>query len=130
MSLLSERSVYSVEQASYKFCYSCKFDGDASGKTCQKCGKPLHARQQIRVLGGRMLALSLILVVGMAYIIYSMDQSIINSGKPGATTKWTASPAFITGLWHLVIGRRNLILIGVVFSVTAVLFIFSKFLAE
>jgi hypothetical protein len=137
------------EKPFYKFCYNCKFEDEVFENICPKCRKPLRSRQQIRVLGGVMLALSLILIVGMAYIIYSMDQSIINSGKPGSTTKWTASPAqistmfgvlytvlaigisaFVAGLWHLVIGRRNLILIWIMFGLTIGLFVFSKFLPE
>jgi len=134
---------------SYKFCYNCKFEGEVSENACNKCGKPLHARQKIRVLGGLMLFISLILIVGMAFIIYSMDRSIMDSGKPGSTTKWTAAPeeismmfgvlytvlavgisAFIAGLWHLIIGRRNLTLIGIIFSLTIGLLIISKFLPE
>lgn len=138
-----------IDQYLYKFCYNCKFEGDVVENICPKCRKPLHARQQIRVLGGVMLGLSLILIVGMAYIIYSMDRSLMNSGKPGSVTKWTASPseismmfgvlytvlatgiaAFIAGLWHLVIGRRNLVLIWIIFGLTMGLFIFSRFLPE
>ena len=95
-----------------------------------------------------MLGLSIILIVGMGYIIYNVDQSIINSKKPGSTTKWTATPAeislmfgvfytvlavgisaFIAGLWHLVIGRRNLTLISVIFGLTIVLYIFSAIIS-
>jgi hypothetical protein len=149
MDSLTERSVHSPVLPSYKFCCRCKFEGEVAENTCQKCGNPLHARQMIRVLGGMMLFLSLILIVGMAYIIYSIDLSIINSGKPGSTTKWTAPPeqiwlmfgvlytvlaigvaTFIAGLWHLVIGRRNLVLFWLIFGLTAALFILSRFLPE
>ena len=96
-----------------------------------------------------MIALSLILIVGMGYVIYSVDRSITLSGKPGSTTKWTATPteislmfgvlytvlatgisAFIAGLWHLVIGRRNLTLIWTMFALTIVLFVFANYLPQ
>jgi len=137
------------EKPFYKFCYNCKFEDEIFENICPKCRKPLRSRQQIRVLGAVMLGLSLILIIGMVYIIYRVDQSIIASRKPGSLTKWTASPAeismifgifytvlatgisaFIAGLWHLVVGRRNLILIWIMFGLTFVLLIFSKLLSE
>src|SRR4051812_22489043 len=84
------------EKPFYKFCYNCKFEDELFENLCPKCRKPLRSRQQIRILGAVMMVLSLILIAGMGYIIYRMDQSIINSHKPEALTKWTASHAQIS----------------------------------
>lgn len=149
MNTLSQQKVYDVGGSGYKFCHRCKFEGEIAGGNCQNCGNRLVAKQQIRVFGGMMLSVSIILIVGMAYLIYNIDRSIIDSGKPGSTTKWTLSPdqielmfgvlytvlaigvsTFIVGLWHLVIGRRNLVLFWIIFGVTGALFILSKFLPE
>lgn len=149
MNTLSQQNVYSVGGPGYKFCHRCKFEGEIAGGNCHNCGNRLVAKQRIRVFGGMMLSVSIILIVGMAYLIYSIDRSIINSGKPGSAIRWTASPseiqlmfgvlytvlavgvsAFIAGLWHLVIGRRNLVLFWLIFGLTAGLFVLSKFLPE
>jgi len=138
-----------IPQPLYQACTNCDSSGEFTAKPCANCTRPQTSERQTRMLGALMIALSLILIVGMGYVIYSVDRSITLSGKPGSTTKWTATPteislmfgvlytvlatgisAFIAGLWHLVIGRRNLTLIWTMFALTIVLFVFANYLPQ
>lgn len=138
-----------IPQPLYQTCANCNSAGEFIGEPCANCSLPRTSEHQTRVLGALMIALSLILIVGMGYVIYSVDRSITLSGKPGSTTKWTATQteislmfgvlytvlatgisAFIAGLWHLVIGRRNLTLVWIIFGLTRILFLFSKLILE
>ena len=138
-----------IPQPLYQACPHCNSAGEFTEQTCVNCSLPQTSERQNRMLGALMIALSLILIVGMAYVIYSIDRSLVSSDKPGSATKWTASPtemsimfgvlytvlatgisAFTAGLWHLVIGRRNLTLVWTMFALTIVLFIFANYLPQ
>lgn len=102
----------------------------------------MKSKSQIRVLGAVLTLLSGFLVVFMSVIAFFIYNTVQQSDKPGATSKFTGSEndiliiiaifglvilfgiiGLITGLWQLIFGRRNLILVYSLLAIGAVLFI-------
>jgi hypothetical protein len=126
----------------YKFCFKCKWEGETSETLCPRCHKKLKSRSFIRGTGAVMAMLGAFLVVLLSAIIFWMWNLIEQTGKPGSTARFTGTKsemvmafgvlgavllfgfiALITGLWQLVIGRRNLILVYILLVLAAGLYI-------
>lgn len=82
---------------------------------------------------------------GMAYLAAEMTNTIANSSDPNATTKYEGSEfqiffmfnaftfifAFglapvVAGAWQFIFGRRNLVLLWIIFASTLVFFIAGR----
>lgn len=131
----------------HKTCFKCKYEGQTAEKLCPRCRKRLHTATEIRTLGGVLAALGAFLIVVMGAITVWSVGMISNSGKPGATSKFTGTKdqmylmfgifgfvllfgftSLVAGLWQLLFGRRNMMLIyiilglGVIFLVGGTIF--------
>lgn len=128
-----------LSQAIRKLSDNSNFNCVLHTEMCSVCSESSRDRQSIQILGATLLALSLLLIVGTAYLFYSVDRSDSKPDNPANTvlvllSLYTAMAigisAFVTGLWHLAIGRRNLSLIWIVFTLTVVVFGFSSLLPD
>jgi hypothetical protein len=98
----------------------------------------------IRVLGGILIFLGVILVGSMAAIMMWINNIIANSGKTGSTVKWNAAPqqqqmtflilgavaafgvsAMLTGLLQIITGKRNRMMVGLMIGLWIVLMILA-----
>lgn len=116
----------------HKTCYKCSYEAQTAEIKCPRCRKKLWTRTETRVLGGVLAALGSFLVVVMGAIILFfvglMSQSGKSSGAKFTGTKNDAVMVFailgfvllfgftslIAGLWQLIFGRRNMVLIWIV----------------
>jgi magnesium-transporting ATPase (P-type) len=129
----------------YRLCFKCKWEGETAEKLCPRCRKATQTRRFIRATGAALVALGGFLIVVMGAITIVVVGLFQQSGRPGAPSmgaRFTGTKdqmlmilgifgfvllfgfvSVIAGLWQLIFGRRNMILVyfilalGVVFLV-------------
>lgn len=134
-------------------CFKCRYEANIANLKCPKCGRKLRTRTQVRVLGLFLTLISGLLTGFMSVLAFGIYGVIQNSGKPGATAKFTGDQndiwliaavfglvilfslvGLVTGLWQLIFGKRNLILTYTVLGLGGILFvggfIINKFYIE
>ncbi len=114
----------------YRFCFKCKWEGETAEKLCPRCRKPTQTRGFIRATGAALAALGGVLIVIMGAVTIAVIGIIGQSGKPGTSARFTGTKdqmlmifavfgfvllfgfvAVIAGLWQLIFGRRNMVLV-------------------
>ena len=104
--------------------------------------KAVQSPTTLRVLGGVLVGLGSLLMGGMAVLSFVMYGLIQASRDPRATTKFTGSEsdivfmygifalvffigltAFAAGIWQLIFGKRNLVLVWIMLGLGAIFFI-------
>src|SRR5262245_62012678 len=88
------------EDEQFLRCASCRQAILPHDDRCPHCGHILHATS-IRVRGALSLVLGLLLACGMGYLIVVIATIIRHSAEPGATTRFTGSPAAALGIFAL-----------------------------
>lgn len=131
----------------YRFCFKCKWEGESAEKICPRCRKPTQTRGFIRGTGAVLVVLGGFLIAMMSIITIVVVGIIQQSNKPGSTARFTGTKdqmvlmfgifgfvllfgfvSLAAGLWQLIFGRRNMILVyfilalGVVFIVGGSIF--------
>ncbi len=131
-----------IIQVQPRTCFKCKYEADIAQSKCPSCGGNMKTRTQIRVLGFIMTLLSGFLVVFMSVTAFYMYNLIQQSGKPDISAKFTGDQndilmiiavfglvilfgvvGLIAGLWQMILGKRNLVLVYTVLGIGAVLYI-------
>lgn len=88
-------------------CAKCEYETDQVLTKCPRCGrKGMQTASTIRVLGWVLLVIGAFLVVFMGALSVLIASIILNSGDPGATTRFnggTKEIAFIVGVFSVVI---------------------------
>ncbi len=124
-----------------KICVKCNFMTTEDVPNCPQCrtGK-LQSRSTLRVLGGVLIALGLVLIGIMSVVAIFVVGAMAGNGK--GNTRFTGSETdmmfmvsvigvvfmfgvatLVAGLWHLIFGRRNKFLIWIMFGLGALFFI-------
>lgn len=135
-----------IEQPSFKTCYVCKYEGETVEVNCPNCRKPMKSKMQIKILGGLMMLIGFFLIALMGFIINFTNQAINGNSS---TVRWNASPeetkwmlavlyivllfgfsSTITGLWQLVTGRRNFLLLVIMFGLAFGLYFLAYLLPK
>lgn len=102
----------------------------------------MRSPKALRALGVVLLVLGGLLMGGMAVLSWVMYGVIQNSSDPRATTRFTGSESdmmfmfaifglvffigltsFVAGLWQVIFGKRNLILVWVMLALGGIFFI-------
>lgn len=102
----------------------------------------MRSPKALRALGVVLLVLGVLLMGGMAVLSWVMYGVIQNSSDPRATTRFTGSESdmmfmfaifglvffigltsFVAGLWQVIFGKRNLILVWVMLALGGIFFI-------
>lgn len=123
----------------YCFCFKCKWEGLSAEKLCPRCRKPTQTSGFIRGTGAVLVLLGGFLIAMMSVITVAVIGMIAQSGKPGATSRFTGTKdqmimmfaifgfvllfgfvSLIAGLWQLILGRRNMILVYFILVLGAV----------
>jgi MFS family permease len=126
----------------HKTCFKCKYEGETAEKLCPRCRKRLRTRTEIRALGGVLAGLGAFLVVMMGTITFFAIGLVSQSGKPGTGARFTGTKdqmylmfaifgfvllfgftSLVAGMWQLIFGRRNMILIYVMLALGAIFLI-------
>lgn len=110
-----------------RVCYKCSFEANTSETKCPRCGRILRTQTKIKTLGALITFLGTFISAMMAYILFFVYGSINHSSESlkftGTETQafyiyailgltLTAGIFFVfTGLWQIVFGRRNRILV-------------------
>ena len=103
--------------------------------------KGVKSPAALRALGGVLVVLGSLLMGGMAVLSWVM-YGVINNTDPRASTKFTGTESdivfmfaifalvffiwltgFVAGLWQIVFGRRNLILVWIMLGLGGIFFI-------
>jgi hypothetical protein len=131
-----------MQKLRHRICFKCKWEGETAEKICPRCRKPTQTRGFIRATGAALVALGGFLLVVMGAITIAVIGMIEQSGKAGTSARFTGTKdqmlmmfgvfgfvllfgfvSVIAGLWQLIFGRRNMILVyfililGVVFLI-------------
>ncbi len=114
----------------HRICFKCKWEGETAGKLCPRCHKRTQTRAFIRATGAALVALGGVLILIMGAITIAVIGLIQQSGKPGSGARFTGTKeqmllmfgifgfvllfgivAVIAGLWQLIFGHRNMVLV-------------------
>jgi hypothetical protein len=123
----------------YRFCFKCKWEGETAEKLCPRCHKATQTRGFIRATGAALVALGGFLIVVMGAITIGLTGLFQQSGRPGVGARFTGTKdqmlmilgifgfvllfgfvSVIAGLWQLIFGRRNMILVYFILALGAV----------
>jgi MFS family permease len=126
----------------HKTCYKCHFETETAERLCPRCRKKLWTRTETRGMGAVLAVLGTFLVVMMSAIIIFMLGLVNQSAKPGTGARFTGTKdemymafgilgfvllfgftSLVAGLWQLIFGRRNMILIYVILGLGAIFLI-------
>jgi hypothetical protein len=102
------RMFYGEEQ--FMPCPACRQVNSTHHDVCPKCGHLLHATA-IRVRGALAMGLGLALAGGISYLMVWIADVIRHSADPGATNRFTGSPAQAAGIFAIL---SFVLLIGLV----------------
>ncbi len=125
--------------AQYRFCFKCKWEGESAEKLCPRCRKPTQTRGFIRGTGAVLVALGGFLIVVMGAITLWAVALVQQTGKPGVTARFNGTKdqmiimfgvfgfvllfgfvSLTAGLWQLIFGRRNMVLVYAILALGAV----------
>lgn len=130
-----------MQQVKHRSCFKCKYETETADTKCARCGRRLRSRTEIRILGAILVCLGGFLLVAMTFVTGWM-YNVIFYPQTANGAKFTGDAddlamiagvfgfvflfsfiALIAGLWQLILGRRNMILVwaivglGIVFIV-------------
>ncbi len=125
--------------------FSCRAKVEDSVEKCPRCGKKMRTPKTVRRLGWVLLALGLFLIVLMGTITWNLAPMMMHPGDPTATGSsftGTADQARMilrlfavvivfgvatafNGIWQIVTGRRNLVIMWIVLGIAGVLLVYA-----
>ncbi|HKP69542.1 MAG TPA: hypothetical protein VJV05_09675 [Pyrinomonadaceae bacterium] len=135
----------------FKNCFVCDYKEVTAALSCPKCGKPLQTESTIRVFGGVLSFLGLLLIALMSFVIKGVGTAnrIDRPGHYGETARNAPSEGLVyfiliavllmgvstllAGGWMVVTGRRNLkllwLMIGFGLALSGFAYIFAGFVS-
>jgi len=131
--------------AARKICFKCGYEGETDAPKCPQCGRGLRSKSVVRALGGVVVVLGMGLMAGMAMLTLWAYKLIHKSGSSGARFTGTEEQmhtmlsvfgfvfvfglvGVVAGLWQLIFGRRNLVLVGIMIVLAVLLFLASLYI--
>ena len=131
--------------AEFQTCFKCNYRAVTAEKRCPRCAKPLQNAATIRLIGALLTGFELIISVVMGAVIFSTARVIV---APRNGSAWHASPdqtklvfailfsvlafglaASLTGICHLVSGRRHLMMLRLMLGFGLILWIVMELIA-
>ena len=126
-------------------CPKCGYIRETTDTKCPDCGKTLVSVMRIRVLGVFLVMLGTCLLVFMSALSYWIYGLINEPTKPGSTPRFTGGPqeirfiifvfalvilialvSVLGGLWQIIFGKRNKLLVIVIIVLGAVLVVTGR----
>jgi hypothetical protein len=116
-------------QVKHRSCFKCKYEIETADSKCNQCGQRLRSRTEIRALGSLLIVLSSFLI-GVMTMISSWMYNVIYSPQTANGSRFNGDEkdlamiagvfafvflfsftALAAGLWQVIFGRRNMILV-------------------
>jgi magnesium-transporting ATPase (P-type) len=136
-------NIQAMSPVEYKECFKCSFRGETAEVNCPQCGKKLRTAKNIRVRGVIQIVTGVILVLMMAGLSVFIGVLIAKGSNDPETTKKLADQrnflfvvyaffavlalfglnGIVMGTWQVVTGRRNKVLMWVMFVLLALILI-------
>lgn len=126
----------------YRFCFKCKWEGETAETLCPRCHKRTKTREFIRGTGAALVALGGFLLAIMLPITVFFIGLAQQGAKPGNGPRFTGTKAqmmmtfgvfaavllfglasLVAGLWQVIFGRRNMVLVYFILGLGVVLFV-------
>lgn len=118
------------------FCFKCRWEGRISQTVCPRCGKRLFSQKNVRGRGVLLTFLGLFLSGFMSAIAFFVTAMLIQASKnPKTEVKFNGDEhmfimiylifagviamgvtMILAGIWQIIFGRRNMILIWIFFA--------------
>ncbi len=118
-----------LTETKLRICPKCRYEADTAETKCPRCGRILLTQTKIRTLGIVILILGIFLAVIMAVVTSNIYPAI---SQPNASSKFTGTETqahqilailgltfaagvlfAATGLWQIIFGRRNRLLVWI-----------------
>lgn len=124
-----------------RFCYKCHYPAGNFDKKCQRCGSVVRTKATIRILGGLLVFLGGFISAMMAFVGLFVFGSLAQTPASrfnGSETELLfvvgiISLTFIVGvsfafagLWQIIFGRRNTVIVWVSIGLVIVLFVIGR----
>jgi hypothetical protein len=124
-----------------RFCYKCHRPAGDFDKRCQHCGGVVRTKATIRILGGVLIFLGGFISVMMAFVglfMYGALMQTNGSRFNGSESELMFAAGIIgltfvvgisfalAGLWQIIFGRRNTVIVWVSVGLVIVLFVIGK----
>jgi uncharacterized protein YqhQ len=118
------------------FCFKCRWEGRTNLPACPRCGRGLFSQTNVRVRGVLLTFLGLFLSGFMSVIAFFVTAFLIDTAKnPRNSANFNGQEhmlilaylifggviamgvtMILAGLWQIIFGRRNMILIWIFFA--------------
>jgi hypothetical protein len=124
-----------------RFCYKCHRPAGVSDVKCAHCGGVLRTKTTIRVLGGVLVFLGGFIAAMMAFVAVFMYGALAQTEArrfTGSETEllfavgiigltFVVGLAFaLAGVWQIIFGRRNTIIVWISVGLVIVLFVIGR----
>lgn len=124
-----------------RFCYKCHRPAGVSDAKCANCGGVLRTKTTIRVLGGVLVFLGGFIAALMALVAIFMYGALAQTGASrftGSETELLFAVGIIgltfvvgisfalAGVWQIIFGRRNTIIVWISVGLVIVLFVIGR----
>ena len=117
-----------MSQITSRSCFKCGYFEPTESKTCPNCGRRLFSTTNVRIRGGMLLVIGAFLIAMMSYISYFSVAAYVGTDPSGSRFTGTREQfmgiaalfgalilfgfvSAVTGIWQLVVGRRNKVLV-------------------
>jgi len=127
-----------LSESKLRMCYKCRYEGITPDKQCPRCGGTLYTQAKVRFLGVILIFLGGFIAAMMAGIIYFAYNVVSGNAKgqrfDGTETQmlfifgilglvFAVGVAFaIAGIWQVIFGRRNMIIIWISLALVVITF--------
>ena len=132
-----------IGPAEYKECFKCSFRGETAQMDCPECGKKLRTSKNIRTRGVIQIVTGVLLVLMMAGLSIFIGVLVAKGANDPETAKKLADQrnfmltiyaffgmlalfglnGIVMGTWQVVTGRRNKVLMWIMFILLALILI-------
>jgi len=136
-------NIATVGPAEYKECFKCSFRGETANLDCPECGKRLRTSKNIRTRGVIQIVTGIFLVLMMAALSIFIGVLVAKGANDPETARKLADQrtfmltiyglfgvlalfgvnGIVMGTWQVVTGRRNKVLMWVMFVLLALILI-------
>ncbi len=130
--------MYDQPDPTDRSCFKCGYSAATAHSVCPQCNGPLHTATSIRVRGGLLMAIGIILMGFMGYLLIWALAAFGNVNGPGAKFTGTREEkmmiiglfstliifglmSLVTGGWQVAFGRRNRLLSWLVLGIGGLL---------
>jgi len=130
-----------ISKSNQRFCYKCHRPASDFDARCTRCGGVLRTKTTIRVLGGVLVFLGGFIAAMMAFValfVYGMLAKNGASRFNGSETEllfvvgiigltFVVGLSFaLAGVWQIIFGRRNTVIVWVSIGLVVVLFVVGR----